>query len=120
MKNNLYSTTITGFFVLVTAIGFAQSDAIQPDFLNIHITQATSRAELSQMQKDMSAYNIGFRYDLIQWSNDELQSIRFAVRLPDGTMRRNVYEALESETDIWIRLEGEGAERIFCAGSQCE
>ena len=99
--------------------GFGQSEAIQPNFLDVHIDQSTSRAELSQIQQEMQAYNIGFRYDLIEWNEGQLQSIRFAVRLPDGTMRRNVYEAMDAETDIWIRLEGSGEERIFCAGSAC-
>tara|TARA_B100000768_G_C11282099_1_gene379248 strand:+ start:4687 stop:5049 length:363 start_codon:yes stop_codon:yes gene_type:complete len=120
MNRILHNTALTGIFVLLTTIGLAQSEAIQPDFLNIHITQATSRMELTQIQSDMGDYNIGFRYDMVTWSNDQLQSIRFAVRLPDGTMRRTVFEAIDAETDIWIRLEGSGTERIFCAGSQCE
>lgn len=120
MIKSLNTATLTGAFALMSTLGFAQTEGIQPDLLNIHINQSTSKAELTQIQQDMKALNIGFRYDLVEWSNSELQSIRFAVRLPDGTMRNNVYETIESDTDIWIRLEGSGNDRIFCAGSDCE
>lgn len=76
--------------------------------------------DLAQLQKDMSQVGIGFRYDLITWESDQLKSIRLAVRLADGTMRRAYYEAIEADTDIWIRLEGSGENRVFCAGSSCE
>ena len=120
MMQSLNTATLAGAFVLMSTLGFAQTEAIQPDVLNVHINQSTSKAELIQIQQDMKAFNIGFRYDLAEWINDELQSIRFAVRLPDGTMRSDVYETIESDTDIWIRLEGSGDDRIFCAGSDCE
>ena len=120
MMQSLNTATLAGAFVLMSTLGFAQTEAIQPDVLNVHINQSTSKAELIQIQQDMKAFNIGFRYDLAEWINDELQSIRFAVRLPDGTMRSDVYESIESDTDIWIRLEGSGDDRIFCAGSDCE
>ena len=119
MKTATFNAILAIAFAFMTSNGFGQSEAIQPNFLDVHINQGTSRAELSQFQKEMQAYNIGFRYDLIEWNEGQLQSIRFAVRLPDGTMRRNVYEAMDAETDIWIRLEGSGEERIFCAGSDC-
>lgn len=119
MKTATFNAILAVAFAFTTSYGFGQSEAIQPNFLDVHINQGTSRAELSQFQKEMQAYNIGFRYDLIEWNEGQLQSIRFAVRLPDGTMRRNVYEAMYAETDIWIRLEGSGEERIFCAGSDC-
>ena len=95
------------------------SDAIQPDYVNVHVTQNTSRESLAQLQKALSVVNIGFRYDMVDWEDGALQSIRFALILQDGTMVRNAYESIDAETDIWIRLEGEGSERIFCAGSQC-
>lgn len=119
MKTATFNAILAIAFTFTTLNGFGQSEAIQPNFLDVHIDQSTSRAELSQIQQEMQAYNIGFRYDLIEWNEGQLQSIRFAVRLPDGTMRRNVYEAMDAETDIWIRLEGSGEERIFCAGSAC-
>lgn len=101
----------------------AQSDAatetVQPGYVNVHVTQNSTRAELAQLQKDLSAVNIGFRYDLVDWVEGKLQSIRFALILQDGTMVRNAYDAMDAETDIWIRLEGTGEERIFCAGSKC-
>jgi hypothetical protein len=120
MTKSLNKATLVGAFAIMSTLGIAQTEAIQPDLLNVHINQSTSKAELTQIQQDMKAFNIGFRYDMAEWSNDELQSIRFAVRLPDGTMRNNVYETIESDTDIWIRLEGSGNDRIFCAGSDCE
>jgi hypothetical protein len=120
MKTIFKSFPITFAFVLFAAIGLAQASGVQPDYLDVHINQSTSRTALGELQKEMNDYNIGFRYDLVQWENDQLLSIRFAVRLPDGTMRRNNYETIDAETDIWIRLEGNGAERIFCAGSACE
>lgn len=101
----------------------AQSDSstetIQPGYVNVHVTENSTRMELAQLQKNLSAVNIGFRYDMVNWVNDKLQSIRLAVILQDGTMVRNAYEALDAETDIWIRLEGTGEERVFCAGSKC-
>lgn len=101
----------------------AQSDAatetVQPGYINVHVTQSSTRAELAQLQKDLSAVNIGFRYDMVDWVDGKLQSIRFALILQDGTMVRNAYDAVDAETDIWLRLEGTGEERVFCAGSKC-
>ena len=101
----------------------AQSDAaeetVQPGYVNVHVTQNSTRAELAQLQKDLSAVNIGFRYDMVDWVEGKLQSIRFALILQDGTMVRNAYDAMDAETDVWIRLEGTGEERVFCAGSKC-
>jgi hypothetical protein len=101
----------------------AQSDAaeetVQPGYVNVHVTQNSTRAELAQLQKDLSAVNIGFRYDMVDWVDSKLQSIRFALILQDGTMVRNAYDAMDAETDIWIRLEGTGEERVFCAGNKC-
>ena len=60
----------------------AQSDAatetVQPGYVNVHVTQNSTRAELAQLQKDLSAVNIGFRYDMVDWVDGKLQSIRFA------------------------------------------
>lgn len=95
------------------------NDAVQPGYLNLHITENTTRENLAQLQKDMSTVNIGFRYDMVDWVDGKLQSIRFALILQDGTMVRNAYEAMDASTDVWLRLEGEGASRIFCAGSEC-
>lgn len=101
----------------------AQSDAatetVQPGYVNVHVTQNSTRAELAQLQKDLSAVNIGFRYDMVDWVDGKLQSIRFALILQDGTMVRNAYDAMDPETDIWLRLEGTGEDRVFCAGSKC-
>lgn len=101
----------------------AQSDAaaetIEPGYVSVHVTQNSTRAELAQLQKDLSAVKIGFRYDMVDWVEGKLQSIRFALILQDGTMVRNAYDAMDAETDIWIRLEGTGEERVFCAGSKC-
>ncbi len=101
----------------------AQSDAatetVQPGYVNVHVTQNSTRAELAQLQKDLSAVNIGFRYDMVDWVDGKLQSIRFALILQDGTMVRNAYDAMDTDTDIWLRLEGTGEERVFCAGSKC-
>ena len=101
----------------------AQSDAatetVQPGYVNVHVTQNSTRAELAQLQKDLSAVNVGFRYDMVDWVDGKLQSIRFALILQDGTMVRNAYDAMNEETDIWLRLEGSGEERVFCAGSKC-
>ena len=101
----------------------AQSDAatetVQPGYVNVHVTQNSTRAELAQLQKDLSAVNIGFRYDMVDWVDGKLQSIRFALILQDGTMVRNAYDAMDAQTDIWLRLEGTGEERVFCAGSKC-
>ena len=101
----------------------AQSDAatetVQPGYVNVHVTQNSTRADLAQLQKDLSAVNIGFRYDMVDWVDGKLQSIRFALILQDGTMVRNAYDAMDAETDIWLRLEGTGEERVFCAGSKC-
>ena len=97
----------------------AASETVQPGYVNVHVTQNSTRAELAQLQKDLSAVNIGFRYDMVDWVEGKLQSIRFALILQDGTMVRNAYDAMDAETDIWIRLEGTGEERVFCAGSKC-
>ena len=107
----------------ITSTAEAQTDAatetVQPGFVNVHVTENSTRAELAQLQKNLSAVNIGFRYDMVNWVDGKLQSIRFALILQDGTMVRNAYEAMDAETDIWIRLEGTGEERVFCAGSKC-
>ena len=117
----LFSMAMVMFGISPTAQ--AQSDAatetVQPGFVNVHVTQNSTRAELAQLQKDLSAVNIGFRYDMLEWVDGKLQSIRFALILQDGTMVRNAYDAMDADTDIWIRLEGAGEERVFCAGSKC-
>ena len=97
----------------------AAAEAVQPGYVNVHVTQNSTRTDLAQLQKDLSAVNIGFRYDMLEWVDGKLQSIRFALILQDGTMVRNAYDAMDAETDIWIRLEGAGEERVFCAGSKC-
>ena len=97
----------------------AATETVQPGYINVHVTQNSTRAELAQLQKDLSAVNIGFRYDMVDWVDGKLQSIRFALILQDGTMVRNAYDAMDAETDIWLRLEGTGEERVFCAGSNC-
>ena len=97
----------------------AASETVQPGYVNVHVTQNSTRAELAQLQKDLSAVNIGFRYDMVDWVDGKLQSIRFALILQDGTMVRNAYDAMDAETDIWLRLEGTGEGRVFCAGSKC-
>lgn len=97
----------------------AASETVQPGFLNVHVTQNTTREELAQLQKAMSAINIGFRYDMVNWVDGKLQSIRFGLILKDKTRVRNAYDSMDADTDIWIRLEGTGDERVFCAGSQC-
>ena len=117
----LFSMAMVMFGISPTAQ--AQSDVatetVQPGFVNVHVTQNSTRAELAQLQKDLSAVNIGFRYDMVDWVDGKLQSIRFALILQDGTMVRNAYDAINAETDIWMRLEGTGAERVFCAGDKC-
>ena len=97
----------------------AATETVQPGYINVHVTQNSTRAELAQLQKDLSAVNIGFRYDMVDWVDGKLQSIRFALILQDGTMVRNAYDAMDTDTDIWLRLEGTGEERVFCAGSNC-
>jgi len=97
----------------------AAAETVQPGYVNVHVTQNSTRTDLAQLQKDLSAVNIGFRYDMLEWVDGKLQSIRFALILQDGTMVRNAYDAMDADTDIWIRLEGAGEERVFCAGSKC-
>ncbi len=119
MKNVLTSFSLAVFTLGLSITSVAQSE-IQSDYLDVHLTQSTTRTELAQLQKDFSEVGIGFRYDLIDWADENLQSIRFAIILPDGSMRRHISESMDAETDIWIRLEGSGSERIFCAGGSCE
>ena len=117
----IFSMAIVMLGINPTAL--AQSDAagetVQSGYVNVHVTQNFTRAELAQLQKDLSAVNIGFRYDMVDWVDGKLQSIRFALILQDGTMIRNAYDAIDAETDIWIRLEGTGEERVFCVGRKC-
>lgn len=103
----------------MSAQGQSSDATVQPGFLNVHITPNTTRENLAQLQKDMSAVNIGFRYDMVNWVEGQLQSIRFALILQDGSMVRNAYESMEADTDVWIRLEGTGDDRVFCAGDEC-
>ena len=123
MKHIAFIFSMAIVLLGINPVAQAQSDAatetVQPGYVNVHVTENSTRAELAQLQKDLSAVNIGFRYDLVNWVDGKLQSIRFALILQDGTMVRNAYDAMNAETDIWIRLEGTGAERVFCAGSNC-
>ena len=123
MKHIAFIFSMAIVLLGINPVAQAQSDAatetVQPGYVNVHVTENSTRAELAQLQKDLSAVNIGFRYDLVNWVDGKLQSIRFALILQDGTMVRNAYDAMDAETDIWIRLEGTGAERVFCAGSKC-
>ena len=123
MKHIAFIFSMAMVMLGINPVAQAQSDAatetVQPGYVNVHVTENSTRAELAQLQKDLSAVNIGFRYDLVNWVDGKLQSIRFALILQDGTMVRNAYDAMDAETDIWIRLEGVGEERVFCAGSNC-
>lgn len=123
MKHIAFIFSMAFVMLGISPTAQAQSDAatetVQPGIVNVHLTQNSTRAELAQLQKDLSAVNIGFRYDMVDWVDGKLQSIRFALILQDGTMVRNAYDAMDAETDIWLRLEGTGDERIFCAGSKC-
>ena len=123
MKHIAFIFSMAIVLLGINPVAQAQSDAatetVQPGYVNVHVTENSTRAELAQLQKDLSAVNIGFRYDLVNWVDGKLQSIRFALILQDGTMVRNAYDAMDAETDIWIRLEGTGAERVFCAGGKC-
>jgi hypothetical protein len=123
MKHLAFIFSMAIVMLGINPVAQAQSDAatetVQPGYVNVHVTQNSTRAELAQLQKDLSAVNIGFRYDLVDWVDGKLQSIRFALILQDGTMVRNAYDAINAETDIWIRLEGTGEERVFCAGDKC-
>jgi len=123
MKHIAFIFSMAMVMLGINPVAQAQSDAatetVQPGYVNVHVTENSTRAELAQLQKDLSAVNIGFRYDLVNWVDGKLQSIRFALILQDGNMVRNAYDAMDAETDIWIRLEGTGAERVFCAGSKC-
>ena len=117
----LFSMAITmlGINPTAQAQSEAAAETVQPGYVNVHVTQNSTRTDLAQLQKDLSAVNIGFRYDMLEWVDGKLQSIRFALILQDGTMVRNAYDAMDADTDIWIRLEGAGEERVFCAGSKC-
>lgn len=123
MKHTAFILSMAMVMLGINPTAQAQSDSstetIQPGYVNVHVTENSTRMELAQLQKNLSAVNIGFRYDMVNWVDDKLQSIRLAVILQDGTIVRNAYEALDAETDIWIRLEGTGEERVFCAGSKC-
>ena len=123
MKHIAFIFSMAFVMLGISPTAQAQSDAatetVQPGIVNVHLTQNSTRAELAQLQKDLSAVNIGFRYDMVDWVDGKLQSIRFALILQDGTMVRNAHDAMDAETDIWLRLEGTGDERIFCAGSKC-
>ena len=123
MKHIAFNFSMAIVMLGINPTAQAQSDAatetVQPGYVNVHVTQNSTRAELAQLQKDLSAVNIGFRYDMVDWVDGKLQSIRFALILQDGTMVRNAYDAMDAETDIWIRLEGTGEDRVFCAGSKC-
>jgi hypothetical protein len=123
MKHIAFIFSMAIVMLGITPIAGAQSDAanetVQPGYVNVHVTENSTQAELAQLQKDLSAVNIGFRYDMVDWVDGKLQSIRFALILQDGSMVRNAYDAINAETDIWIRLEGTGEERVFCAGDKC-
>ena len=123
MKHIAFIFSMAIVMLSINPTAQAQSDAatetVQPGYVNAHVTQNSTRAELAQLQKDLSAVNIGFRYDMVDWVDGKLQSIRFALILQDGTMVRNAYDTMDAETDIWLRLEGTGEERVFCAGSKC-
>ena len=123
MKHIAFIFSMAIVMLGITPTAGAQSDAatetVQPGYVNVHVTENSTQAELAQLQKDLSAVNIGFRYDMVDWVDGKLQSIRFALILQDGSMVRNAYDAINAETDIWIRLEGTGEERVFCAGDKC-
>lgn len=108
-------------FTLICAsfAGWAQSAQITATSLDLHITQETSQDDLRQMQQTLAAVGIGFRYDLVSWEENTLQSIRMAVILSDGTLQTHEIETFEAVTDLRILLEGGGEDRIFCVGIDC-
>jgi hypothetical protein len=110
---------LTTLLALTTGFGWAQTAESSVATLDLHITQETSRMDLAEMQKVMRVQGVGFRYDLINWQDDLLQSIRLAVRLADGTLENGEFSSLSPETDIRILLIGQGEERVFCVGIDC-
>jgi hypothetical protein len=109
--------TVALFFASLAS--WAQSPIVTPNAVDLHITQETSRDQLAQMQQSLHAAGIGFRYDLVAWEGNALQSIRMAVRLADGTLQTTELESFNSETDVRIQLSGTGENRIFCVGTAC-
>ena len=110
---------VTISLMLVSFATWAQSSVITPNSVDLHIDQETSRDQLAEMQQSLQAVGIGFRYDLVSWEENALQSIRMAVRLADGTMETSEVESFNEETDVRIMLSGEGEARIFCVGVAC-
>ncbi len=98
---------------------WAQSSVITPTSVDLHINQDTSRDQLAQMQRDLQAAGIGFRYDLVSWEENALKSIRMAIILPDGTLQTEELDAFNNDTDLRILLAGEGEDRVFCVGINC-
>ena len=97
----------------------AQSDGHRngaAGYVNVHVPKLDA-SRISATLKDLSAVNINSATIWwIGWKKAAIDS--FALILQD-TMVRNAYDAMDAETDIWIRLEGTGEERVFCAGSKC-
>ena len=103
----------------LSTVFWGQTTPVNGIDIDIHITSSTTRDALSQIQQELHAQGIGFRYDLIHWDAGELQSIRLALRLGDGSMQTANFESLEPETDIRIVIHGTGEDRVFCVGTTC-
>ena len=110
---------LTVALVLASLAGWAQNSVIAPNSVDLHITQETIREQLAQMQQALQEAGVGFRYDLVAWEDNALQSIRMAVRLADGSMQTAQLEAFNTETDLRILLSGAGEDRVFCVGTAC-
>ena len=115
MKTGIFTIAL----IFASIASWAQSSNITPNSVDLQISQETSREQLAQMQKSLQEAGIGFRYDLVSWEENGLQSIRMAVRLADGTMQTAEIEAFNEETHLRILLSGEGEDRVFCVGVAC-
>lgn len=92
--------------------------SVSDDTIEAMVTTETSRTELLDIRNGLAEQGMEMRYDLIEWMDGALVSIRIKIKAEDGTMAEYTNTQIEAGTEIKIVRELTG-DRNLCIGN-CE
>ena len=92
--------------------------SVTDDKIEALVTSEASRYDLLDIRNGLAEENIDFRYDLIEWADGQLTSIRIRIKAEDGTTGEYVNQNIQAGEEIKIVRELTG-DRNLCIGD-CE
>ncbi|WP_306643087.1 hypothetical protein [Sanyastnella coralliicola] len=92
--------------------------SVTDDKIEALVTSEASRYDLLDIRNGLAEENIDFRYDLIEWADGQLTSIRIRIKAEDGTTAEYVNQNIQAGEEIKIVRELTG-DRNLCIGD-CE